>query len=123
MSRCIYISRNGKGNRAVRNERQVADRYRSYGFLIATPGSEGPWTFEEEVAHYNSAYILAGFEGTNMHNSVFMKPGRTLIRMKIDGGTRNGRHVVQPMLEDMNSLTAHQIDLTENMTGARLNID
>ena len=81
IARCIYASRGGAGNRDVQNEGDVEEIYRSYGFFIATPGPEGLWTFYEEVAHYNSAYILAGFEGTNLHNSVFMKPGKTLIVM------------------------------------------
>ena len=117
-ARCIYASRHGVGNAGgiisdgVQNEGDVEDLYRSYGFFIATPGPEGLWTFEEEVAHYNSAYMLAGFEGSNLHNSVFMKPGGTLILMQSvsykgwDPGLEN-----QAVLVGMNNLTAHSIDL------------
>merc|ERR1719291_112296 len=119
IARCIYASRGGAGTRDVQNEGDVENIYRSYGFFIATPGPKGIWTFEEEVAHYNSAYILAGFEGTNLHNSVFMKPGGTLINMQTD----TLPNVNQAHLADMNNLTTHHIDLSKNMTGATVDID
>merc|ERR1711920_727736 len=100
IARCIYTSRGGAGSRKVQNEGDVEDIYRSYGFFIATPGPEGLWTFYEEVAHYNSAYILAGFEGTNLHNSVFVKPGRMLITMQ----TLDHQNANQVLLAEMNNL-------------------
>lgn len=115
IARCIYASRHGGADsdrRKVRNEGDVEDIYRSYGFFIATPGPKGLWTFEEEVAHYNSAYILAGFEGSNLHNSVFMKPGGTLIMMQTK--SRRSSQLNQVLLAEMNNLTIHQIDLSKN---------
>ena len=124
-ARCIYASRHGVGNAGgiisdgVQNEGDVEDLYRSYGFFIATPGPEGLWTFEEEVAHYNSAYMLAGFEGSNLHNSVFMKPGRTLITMQ----TLDHRNANQVLLAEMNNLTTHHVDLSKKKRGASVNMD
>lgn len=118
--RCIYLSRRGAisggddrtisggVDRTVLNEGWVEELYHARGFFIARPGPNGNWTFEEEVAHYSQAYILAGFSGTNMHNSVFLKKGGIIINMNV---VEKRTDVNQGLIDNMSEHTTYKINL------------
>ena len=52
------------------NERAVERIFRELGFKILHPES---WRFEQQVALFQRADVLAGVEGSALHNSVFRR--------------------------------------------------
>jgi capsular polysaccharide biosynthesis protein len=66
-------------NRPVVNEQEVEDLFRSHGFTVIHPGA---LSYEEQVSIYSQADILAGFSGSAMHNTVFMKEGARAIHLE-----------------------------------------
>lgn len=65
----IYVSRNC--NRRIKNEDEVKDLMNSLNIKIINPNID---EFKENIYIYNHAKIMIGIEGTNVHNSIFMKP-------------------------------------------------
>ena len=75
----IYFSRRlVHGNQPMRNEREVEALFSSMGFRILHPQY---WSFAQQVALYQRADIIAGAEGSALHNSVFMRPGTHVINI------------------------------------------
>lgn len=73
----IYVSRRrARGYHPMRNERAVESVFRDLGFKILHPER---WRFEQQVALFQRAEVLAGVEGSALHNSVFMRPSTRVI--------------------------------------------
>jgi hypothetical protein len=73
----IYISRRkAKGYHPIENDRDVEGVFASHGFKIFHPEK---WGFEKQIAIFDRASVLAGTEGSAMHNSVFMRSGTHLL--------------------------------------------
>ena len=67
----IYVARRrARGYHPMINERAVERMFRELGFKILHPES---WRFEQQVALFQRADVLAGVEGSALHNSVFMR--------------------------------------------------
>ena len=58
------------------NERAVERAFAAEGFKIFHPER---WKFEQQVAIFDRTEVLAGVEGSALHNSVFMKSGGQVI--------------------------------------------
>ena len=86
-ARCLYLSRKQAQKRKVANEGDVEALFQRQGFQILTAGrgNRAP-----ELSRYQAARIVAGFEGTNLHNSVFMKPNGTVVVLAPLGGKGAG---------------------------------
>lgn len=65
--------------------------------------------WRENIYLLNNADIIAGYEGTNMHNGIFMKNGKTVI---ILGSKRrpNCKNVNQDMLDKINNINVINIE-------------
>ncbi|MGK7954098.1 MAG: DUF563 domain-containing protein [Crocosphaera sp.] len=73
----LYLSRKyWKKNFSIANESEVEKVFSSFGFTIIYPER---LSFEKQVVLYKNAEVIAGFEGSGMHNSVFMKTGALAI--------------------------------------------
>ncbi len=66
----IFISRN------MHSEKNIIKILQKYNFVILHPKDQN---FFQNIFQYNSASIIAGFEGTNIHNILFSKPYTKLI--------------------------------------------
>ena len=73
----LFISRRkARGYRPMVNERAVERAFAAEGFKIFHPER---WKFEQQVAIFDRTEVLAGVEGSALHNSVFMKSGGQVI--------------------------------------------
>ena len=73
--------------------------------------------FAEQLRLYARAACLAGFEGSGLHNSVFMQePGRAVIEL-VDNGRRN---VQQELLVAMNDVRLLRVRLSANFSEEEL---
>ena len=75
----IYVARRrARGYHPMINERAVERIFRELGFKILHPES---WRFEQQVALFQRADVLAGVEGSALHNSVFMRSEALVINI------------------------------------------
>lgn len=75
----LYLSRRrARGYHPMANEREIERVFSSAGFRILHPQK---WRFEQQVALFQRASVIAGVEGSALHNSVFMRPGRYVINI------------------------------------------
>ena len=87
----LYLSRKQvHGFRPITNEDDVERVFASFGFKVIYPEQ---LSFEKQVLLYRRADVVAGFEGSAMHNSVFMNKGALAINIgslrRPDQGNRN----------------------------------
>lgn len=73
----IYITRKRKSERPT----NIYDKlFKKLGFIILHPSTK---TFEEDLKYYKTARIIAGIDGTGLHNVGFMEnPKRYMIELK-----------------------------------------
>lgn len=78
----LYLSRRKLSRRnftrVVANEAAVEAVLQAHGFQVIYPET---MSMAEQVALYSRADVVAGVAGSALHNSVFMKPGATLIEL------------------------------------------
>lgn len=75
----IYVSRRkAKGYHPMLNEEEVENVFKRHGFKIFHPEK---WSFEKQLAIFKRTRIMAGVEGSALHNSVFMQKGATVINI------------------------------------------
>ena len=75
----LYLSRRrAKGYHPMSNELQVERIFIDSGFRVLHPEH---WRFEQQVALFQRAEVIAGAEGSALHNSVFMRPGKLVINI------------------------------------------
>jgi hypothetical protein len=73
----IYISRRkARGYHPMLNEQEVEKLFLAFGFRIFHPEK---WSFEQQVSIFSRSDVIAGVEGSALHNSVFMCKGSTVI--------------------------------------------
>lgn len=89
--------------RAVINEAEVEKIFKARGFEIIYPEK---MNYVSQVSMYGSADVLAGFEGSAMHNSVFMRAGTTVLN--IESIRTVGR--VQKMCDKFSEVNAKKIE-------------
>lgn len=110
----LFLLRND--NRLI-NERSVCNIFKIYGF---TPLHLVGDTLEKDIAYVNNAKIIAGVEGTNIHNSVLMNPNMHTICVT-GQAIRRDTSVNQCALSKVNNNTLHTIRF--NGTENKMNID
>jgi capsular polysaccharide biosynthesis protein len=76
----VYLSRSKllKRKRKVLNEAAIETEFVKYGFIIIHPQE---LSFSEQLVLYSRVEILAGMEGSGLHNCVFMPPGGIVINL------------------------------------------
>lgn len=76
----IYLSRSKllKRKRKVINEVAIEREFVNYGFIVVHPQE---LSFQEQLTLYSQADILAGMEGSGLHNCVFMPPGGIVVNL------------------------------------------
>jgi hypothetical protein len=75
----LYLSRrHARGFHPMVNERAVERIFVDAGFKVLHPER---WSFEQQVALYQRAEVVAGVEGSALHNSVFMRHGTRVINI------------------------------------------
>jgi capsular polysaccharide biosynthesis protein len=76
----IYVSRSKllKRKRKVLNEAAIEKVFISHGFIVIHPQE---LSFLEQLALLSNTHVLAGMEGSGLHNCVFMPPGGTVINL------------------------------------------
>lgn len=79
-SKKVYLSRSqlNKRKRKVLNEVAIEKAFEQAGFDIVHVQT---MTWPEQVDLYSQCSVLAGLEGSGLHNSVFMPPGGTVINL------------------------------------------
>jgi len=80
----LYVSRIKQGlarpdYRLFQNEAALIERLRADGFHIFAPEDH---CFEEQVATFNSARIVVGPSGAGMFNTIFCRPGTTVVSLE-----------------------------------------
>jgi capsular polysaccharide biosynthesis protein len=94
--RKAWKSRKGLDRGIVRkghivNEDEIEKLFISFGFAVIYP-EQIP--FEEQVLMCSKADVMAGFEGSAMHNSVFMKEGSLVITIESLRGTNTRNQMI-----------------------------
>lgn len=96
-SRRLFLSRrqvtrksDGK-YRALLNEEELIDGFRSRGFEIVEPES---LPFIEQVRLFRSASLIVGLGGAALFNVVFCKPGTTIISIESSMAFANGHSML-----------------------------
>lgn len=75
----LYVSRrHARGFHPMVNERAVERIFVDAGFKVLHPER---WSFEQQVALFQRAEVVAGVEGSALHNSVFMRHGARVINI------------------------------------------
>lgn len=73
----IYVSRRkAKGYHPMLNETGIENLFSDFGFMIMHPEK---WSFEQQVSLFSRSDIIAGVEGSALHNSLFMNEGKKVI--------------------------------------------
>ena len=73
----IFVYRGLKDNRIdLTIENKLVEIFKKYNFKIINPSKE---TFTNDILYYNNCKIIAGVEGTNIHNILFCKKNTILI--------------------------------------------
>jgi len=97
----LYLSRKKlKSNHYMINEGEIEKLFTSFGFTIVYPEN---LTFQEQVVLYKNAEVLAGFSGSALHNSVFMKDNALVISLG-DLRRPNGRHPNQIICDKLSGV-------------------
>jgi capsular polysaccharide biosynthesis protein len=60
-----------KPQRVLGNEHEVEAAFERVGFTVVRVGRG--LSFAHEVSLLQAAHVVAGFQGTNLHNAVFMR--------------------------------------------------
>ena len=95
----IFVYRGLKDNRIDLNiENKLVEIFKKYNFKIINPSKK---TFTNDILSYNNCKIIAGVEGTNIHNILFCKKNTILIgiasnrRSHFDANQSNCNHITQ----------------------------
>ena len=73
----IYISRL-KGIKRIKNENDIINIFKKYNFYIVNPQVKN---FRYDILLYKQATVIAGLDGSNLHNVVFAKNKTNLIHI------------------------------------------
>lgn len=75
----IYLSRRkAKGYHPMQNEVEIEKIFVKAGFRVLHPER---WSFEQQLAIFDRTKVLAGVEGSALHNSVFMQSGAQVVSL------------------------------------------
>jgi len=78
----LYVSRRRFSQRrlfrVVANEAHIETAFRRRGFEVIYPEA---MRFEDQIALYSRAQLVAGISGSGLHNSLFMQPDTTVIEL------------------------------------------
>jgi len=102
----IYISRRRtRGYHPMENEREVESIFINHGFFILHPEH---YPYHKQLTLFNNAAVLAGAEGSGLHNSVFMTNGSKVIQI---GTPRvpNGEIFNQKLCDSLSSVNSYSI--------------
>lgn len=96
-SRLIYISRSRASHRRIANELPLSDSLRGIGFQVVYAEE---LSFREQVELFSDAKVVVSVHGAGLSNSVFMRPGGTVIEIaqrpniNTTYGTRRKTHLL-----------------------------
>lgn len=102
----LYLSRRKtKGYRPMANEKDVERIFLSSGFRIIHPEK---CSFEQLVCMFQKSCVIAGIEGSGLHNSVFMRPHQHVISI---GTLRepSGNILNQQLCDALSNVQTHHI--------------
>lgn len=108
----LYVSRRkAKGYHPMLNELDVEKIFINQGYKIFHPEK---WTFQQQLAIFNRAKIIAGVEGSGLHNSVFMGQETTVISI---GTPRNpsGKILNQYLCNRLSGVKGEYIEFKGNI--------
>lgn len=88
-SQKLYLSRKNIPNRRVENEPEIEEHLLNLGYHIIYPET---LTIEEQLKHFGSCDILAGFAGSALHSILFCRPGTAVISL----GDRRSKDILMP---------------------------
>ncbi len=115
----IYLSRRKVSRKTFRrvivNEATIESVFARFGFTIIYPELE---TFARQVRICSGADVIAGFSGSALHNSVFMRKGATLIEIGHPryGGPPQPNQTVCNSISEVNSV---YLPFTGRVIGSR----
>ena len=108
----VYIARTSD---RITNEAAIITIFLRYGFHIVFPKAD---SFDKDVKKYNTAKIMAGVDGTNLHNVVFAPAGSNMIQINFrhDGLSANQQALceinqIKSYLIPFHPIAPQQIDL------------
>jgi capsular polysaccharide biosynthesis protein len=108
----IYLSRRRtKGYHPMINEKEVESVFKHHGFFILHPEH---YSYQDQLILLNKASVLAGAEGSGLHNSVFMTHGQKVIQI---GTPRepSGDIFNQRLCNSLSNVISHHIPYQGNI--------
>ena len=110
----VYITRHN-GSKRIENEKSVIKLFQSNNFYIHNATSN---SFINDIKIYKNCKVLAGIEGSNLHNVVFMPKNSYLINIC------SNRTVTQNQINCnyINNIKCFYIPLSENSKGKTLDL-
>lgn len=109
----LYISRRRtKGYHPMQNEKEVESLFVNHGFFILHPEH---LPFQKQLILLNNAAVLAGVEGSGLHNSVFMSKGNKIIQI---GTPREptGEILNQKLCDRLSAVSSYSIPFKGKIT-------
>lgn len=109
----IYLSRRRtSGYHPMQNEREVENLFINLGFFILHPEHH---PYLKQLILFNTATVLAGVEGSGLHNSVFMPKGSKVIQI---GTPREptGEIFNQKLCDSLSSVISYAIPFKGEIT-------
>ncbi len=99
-SKRIFISRSaiaksGVNSRSLTNRETIESVFKSFDFEIFHPEKH---TVDSQISMFKHADLVAGEAGSGLHNSIFMKPGKTIINLQ----SSRQEHLIQSSLVGVN---------------------
>jgi capsular polysaccharide biosynthesis protein/glycosyltransferase involved in cell wall biosynthesis len=96
----IFISRSaidkaGVDSRSLTNREEIEGIFKSFDFELFHPEKH---SVEMQINMFRHADLIAGEAGSGLHNSIFMKPGKTIINLQ----SSRQEHLIQSSLVGVN---------------------
>jgi capsular polysaccharide biosynthesis protein len=99
-NKCIFLMRNN--NRIPQSHAGIAEHlFESSGFVMVRPEK---LSLQEQITMMQTTDVIAGYAGSQLHNSMFCKKGATVISI---GDTRWGNSIIPNQLMCDNLSEAH----------------
>jgi hypothetical protein len=77
--RKVFVARQKNLDQRIDNDQMVQDFFVNAGFEVVYP--ENFKTFIDQINYFSECVVIAGISGSALANSVFMKPGGTVIEL------------------------------------------
>jgi capsular polysaccharide biosynthesis protein len=99
-SRRIFLTRHQRTSKRIANLAQIEELAAQLGFEIINTETTH---ISEQLRKYANSSVIAGFDGTAMHNCLFARPGTVVIDLG-DTRARNKPHLMQSVAQAVSNV-------------------